>query len=167
MAPLITVGDLEAYLQRSVPAPAANLAVAGASGAVRAHCGWGIAQEVGVRLTVTGQGSRVLGLPTLHLTAVDEVRIDGEVVDADTYKWARRGQLYRDEPWPQWATVEADVDHGYDPIPDVVKIVALAMAARYVTNPELAKVAAVGSLSRTYFDTTPLDARLLSEYTLP
>lgn len=167
MDPLVTVDELSAYLQRTVPAETGALAVAGASGAVRAHCGWDIAYEDGVQFELDGSGSRVLNLPTLHLIAVYAVYVNGEELDPDGYRWARRGQLYRDTPWPRWQGVVADCEHGYAAIPDVVKIVTLGQAARYLANPEALKIAAVGSVQRTYADLTSLDLALLDQYRLP
>lgn len=171
MDPLITRGEFEAYLQRPVDPAPADLAIAGASGTIRAHCGWVISRETDVTLYVAGTGSPVLSLPTLMLLDVTEVRVDGDVIDPAAYAWARRGQILRGVPqsparplWTAWSRVEVDCTHGYDPIPDAVKLVALSKAALHYSNPETVRVATTGSVSRTYFDVAPLDAAILDAY---
>lgn len=169
MDPLITSGDLEAYLQRAVDAAPATLACQAASGAVRAHCGWDISYAPAATLYAAGADSTVVGLPTLHLLDVTEVRVDGQAADPAVYRWTRRGQLYSGATttiWSRWSRIEVDCSHGYDPVPDVVKLVALSIAARHYTNPEGVQWSAVGSVSRT-FNVTPLDASLLDAYRLP
>lgn len=152
MDPLITGDELNEYLQRPVPADQAALAVAGASGIVRAHCRWTISREVAVTFTLGGVGGRVLGLPTLFMDAVHSVTVDGEPLDASSYYWDPTGQLYRTDGWTRWSKVEVVVDSGYVEIPDVVKIVALSIASRLVNNPGALKSATVGAVQRTYAD---------------
>ncbi|MDP8971144.1 MAG: hypothetical protein M3N52_11760 [Actinomycetota bacterium] len=167
MAPLVTPTDLAAYLQRDVDLATATLAVEGASGAVRDLCGWPISQQVAVTLHATGNGSLVLGLPTLLLTAVTAVRVDGTLVDPSEYVWVRRGQVRRANGWPAWTRVEVDCTHGYDPVPDVVRLITLSLAARDYGNPEAVESTVVGSVERKFFAPTPLDERLLEPYRLP
>lgn len=169
MDPLITAGDLRDYLQRPVDDAAALLAVAGASGAVRSYCRWVLTEELEATLHAAGTGSRVLGLPTLMLTAVTAVRVDGELLDEEDYQWAQRGQLYRPAPacWPLWSRIEVDCDHGYPAAPDAVQIVALGVAARYLSNPESLRDATTATVTRTYtLGFTELEAALLAEYRL-
>lgn len=164
MDPLVTADDLATHLQRPVEPKPAALAVAGASGVVRAHCGWSISFEQAVTLHAAGSGTKVVGLPTLHLVAVDEVRVDGVVLAPQDFVWARRGQLYREASWPgPFGVVEVDCDHGYVLIPDVVRLVTLSVAAREYTNPVRLRTAAVGSVSRTY-ELTGLDTALLDPF---
>jgi hypothetical protein len=167
VAPLITVEELRAYARVPIADDRAALAVAGASGAVRAHCRWSISQEVGVTLRAAGTGVRVVGLPTMHLSTVDAVRVDGVVLDPGEYRWATRGQLYHVNGWARWSKVEVDCTHGYAEIPDVVRIVACGLATRYVSNPESLRIASVGTVQRTYTPLSELDLRLLDEFRLP
>jgi hypothetical protein len=165
--PLATPAELDTYLQRPVNPDVALLAVQGASGAVRAQCQWSISQQSAVTLRVDALGwSPVLTLPTMHLTAVTEVRLNGDVLTPGNYRWSARGQLYRPAGWGDWTVVEVDCTHGYDPVPDVVRLVTLSMAARYVSNPDAVRIAAVGSVQRTYFELTALDENLLDPYRL-
>lgn len=173
MDPLATVGELENHLQRQVdPDPGAQ-ALQLASGAVRAFCKWDISEET-TTLVGEGAGWMVLTLPTLNLTAVDEVRIEGTVIDItpSAMSWSKRGQLYRPTlGWPQWAQVEVDCTHGYDPIPDMLKLVTLDLAARVMANPEQLVSATTGAVSRTWSGgdgpaLSPLHERLLHRYSL-
>lgn len=169
MDPLITAGELRDYIQRPIPDAALDLAVRGASGAVRAYCRWDVTLSLGETFAVDGSGSTVLGLPTLNLLAVASVTVDGEELDPAGYRWTRRGQLYRSAPWPRWSQVLVECDHGYDPAPDVVRLVALSLGARYAGNPESMHIATVGSVQKTFAvpELTTLELGLLDEYRLP
>lgn len=168
-APLASAAELDLHLQQTVPPAASALALAGASGAVRSYCGWDLLRESRT-FTVEGDGSVILSLPTLYLISVDEIRIGGLVVDPTSTPQPivhQRGQLVWASFWPTGAVIEVDAVHGYVDAPDVVKLVTLTLAARIVTNPDDAKSASVGSVSRTYDTTmTALDMRLLDPYRL-
>lgn len=178
MDPLATPGELSTHLQREVDVSAATLALTLASGAVRAYCGWDLARE-DTTLVAYGDGSPVLSLPTLDLRDVTNVRVDGEELDltltgltVGRVVWSRKGQLFRGIGWPRHLTIEADVTHGYDPIPDIVKLIVLERAARQLANPEQLMSATVSSVSKTWASGTgsvslsSLDERLLDRYRL-
>jgi len=171
MTPLATPEELNAYTRRTVDPVLADLLLAGATGTVQTYCGWGINAEAAVTFTVDGSGSQVLSLPTLELTDVQSVTVNGVALDPATdYKWSRRGQLYRCAGvWSTWSQIDAVVDHGYVTAPDVLKIVALALASRFIDNPQALKSAQVGSVSRTWSDSmlTSLEMALLDAYRLP
>lgn len=153
-----------------MPPDQAALALAGASGIVRTYCRWEISREEAATFKVDGSGVRVLSLPTLHITDVTSVEVDGTplTVNTDVF-WATRGQLYRAEDWPRWSTVEVVADSGYVDTPDVIKIVTLSLAARLVANPSALKSAAVGAVQRTFADTrlNSLELALLDAFRLP
>lgn len=171
MDALATAGELETHLQRAVDTTQAELALQLASGAVRAFCGWDLAEQTGT-LTAAGSGTIVLTLPTMHLTQVIEVRIGGvAMVDIGPLYLAatKRGQIIRYAGWPDMVDIEVDCVHGYDPIPDVIKLVTLEQAARAMNNPQGLLQATVGSVSRTWAGPnqqrlSPLDERLLERY---
>jgi hypothetical protein len=179
MDPLATDGELQTHLQRVIDPVGAELALTLASGAVRAYCGWNLAQETAT-LTGYGDGGQILTLPTLMLTTVTEVRIDGEVQDLTLPVTDRgrvlptqKGQLFLAAGWPAFCEVQADVVHGYDPVPDLVKLVVLDMAARRLVNPDLLVSATVGQVSKTYATgrsdptaMTSLHERLLDRFRL-
>lgn len=156
---LVTVEELAAYLQRDVNQATAELALAGASAIVREYCRWGIARNSAATLVLDASGSRVLNLPTLKLNAVRSVTVDGTELDPSEYTWSAGGQLYREAGWPRgFRTVTAVVDHGHDPIPDDVRIVVCAIAARYLSNPENLRSKSIGGISRSYVVDTPTGA---------
>jgi hypothetical protein len=175
MDPLVTVEELASYLQSgTVDRATAELVVAGASGMVRAYCGWIISREE-TTFTLDGSGHTLLALPTLNLVEVTEVRIDGIVIDAYDpeaasewqYRWSAAGVLDRPVGWPRrFRCVEADVVHGYDPVPDLVKLVTLARAGCDYDNPERLTVRAVGAISRSY-DLSGLETAQLDMFRLP
>lgn len=175
MDPLASAGELETHLRRTVDPTQAEQALALASGAVRAFCGWDIARE-STTLTAEGSGTVVVSLPTLHLVAVSEVRVNGVALDIDPIQWAwtSRGQLLRAGGWPRYAQIEVDCTHGFDPIPDLIKLVVLEHAARADSNPEGLIAATVGQVSRTWARgdaaasrrLSELDQRLLSRYAI-
>lgn len=166
MDPLVTSEDLAAYLQRDLDRSSAELAVAGASGAVRGYCRWDLAHTEET-FVVDGSGGRLLTLPTLRLVSVEEIRVDGAPLDAGTYTWSAGGQLHRDAGWPRrFRAVEVDCHHGYAPIPDEVCFVALDCAAHVYANPEHISTSAVGAVSLSY-DFRPVDMARLDPYRLP
>jgi hypothetical protein len=152
MLPLADVSELETHLGRTLDPDQAEQALVLASGAVRAYCGWDLARE---STTMYTEGpfpsSSLITLPTLELLDVVEIRGgDGTVIDpADyPYSFARKGQV-----WGYWVPrqqYELDVLHGYDPVPDVLKLVTLDLSARSLANPEQLISATVGQVSRTW-----------------
>lgn len=166
---LASPADLAAYLHRDeaeLNVAAAELALAGASGAVQDWCRWDIAYEERT-FTVDGSGHRFLLLPTLHLVSVQEVRLDGEALDADDYTWSVSGQLDRAAGWPRrFRCVEVDCHQGYEPVPDLVRLITLERAARQYENPQRLSAKSVGGVSHSY-DLTELEMTQLESYRLP
>lgn len=169
MEPLATVGELETHLGRDVDADAGLLAVTLASGAVRAYCGWDLARET-TTFYVSSDGFSLLTLPTLHLLSVDEIRVGTVAVDQSKwpYTYSRKGQIWG--TWARGVEYEIDVVHGYEPIPDLIKLVTLDLASKRLSNPEGLTSATTASVSRTWDSATAvmsgLHERLLDRYTL-
>jgi hypothetical protein len=172
MDPLATVGELENHLQRELDPDVAAQALQLASGAVRAFCKWDLSFTANDTLHADGNNTVVLTLPTLRLVAVSAVRVNGVAIDLDPtlVSFSRKGQLYRPYGWPRYAVVEVDCDHGYEPIPDLVKLACLDVAATQLNNPRTLVSASVGSVSQTYntgeAKLTPLHERLLERYSI-
>jgi len=136
MNPLVTPEELAGYLQRRLERFPAELAVQGASGVVRAYCGWDLTRTVET-LEVTGNGGCAINLPTLKLNDVTSVTVDGTALDAADFSWGANGILFRRSCWPLGPRrIVAEVDHGYDPIPDELRIVVCSIAGRIYSNPE-------------------------------
>lgn len=174
MDPLASIGELENHLQREMDPDVAAQALQLASGAVRAYCKWDLSYEAAATLSAEGTGTVVLSVPTLNLLNVTSVRVDGLAIDLDPtlLSWSKTGQLYRPYGWPQWSGVEIDCEHGYDPIPDVLKLVTLDLAGQSLNNPEGLVSATVGPVSKTYASgggdirMSALHERLLHRYSL-
>jgi hypothetical protein len=178
--PLATAETFAGYLQRDLDRYTAELALAGASGVVRSYCGWGISQTV-EEWTRDGDGSRVLTLPTLRLTAVQAVTLDAtgysdwsDLVAPDDYQWSTDGMLVRRAGWPVgFRNINVRVEHGHQDIPDDVQLVTCSLASRYYVNPEGLRSKQIGGIGRTYLmeaagrDLTELHTRLLDRYRLP
>lgn len=175
MQPLATAGELETHLQRELDQAGADQALGLASGAVRAYCGWDLSRDTATFYLEAGDGP-LITLPTLELITLVEVRADGNIVDPTVtpYNASRKGQVWG--CWVPKVQYEFDVEHGYDPIPDALKLVTLDLAARSISNPEGLVSATTGQVSRTWGSAgtgsvggvtlTALHERLLDRYSL-
>lgn len=173
MDPLATVQDLETYLGREITDQGqAETLLTLASGAVRAYCGWEISLQTNVTMYAEGAGTSLMTLPTLCLLRVNEIRADGQIVDPATtpYKHSRKGQI-----WGYWVCTvqyEFDIDHGYDPVPDVIKLVTMDLTSKHLGNPDGLKSATTGQVTRVWGESTagtpfsPLHAALLDRFSL-
>jgi len=167
MEPLITPDELAGYLQRDIDRYSAELAIQGVSGMIRNICGWGLTRTTET-LTVDCNGGVVLKLPTMRINDVLSVTADGIRLGAVDYAWSVSGLLVARTCWPAvMCRIAAEVDHGYDPIPDEIRIVACAAAARLYGNPEGLKFKAASGGSRSFGDAlSSLETRLISAYQL-
>jgi len=167
-AALATPGDLNSYLQRELDPGTAELLLGGASAIVRRYVGWplSVTTETFARL---GNGSVVLGLPTLALRAVTEVRVAGAVLGTADYLWTPDGTLVRPGGWGRLTPVEVDAEHGLDPVPEDVRLVTLVLAAKLVANPDRVQWQAVGTISNTFPAgvLTEMESALLDPYRAP
>lgn len=162
MDPLATVDELETHLGRDVDADQAQQWLELASGAVRAYCGWNLAREE-TTFYFEGTGTSLITLPTLELISVEEVRANGTAVDADTIVWSRQGQGHTaGSCWLRRTQYAVDVTHGYDPVPDLLRLVTLDLASRQVHNPMGLVSATVGQVSRTWSSGSSADPGALS-----
>lgn len=102
--------------------------------AIRVHCGWHVAPSAAMTLRVDGRGGRVLLLPSLHVTRVVEVRVDGVVTSA--YRWSEGGMLERTGGvWPVgFGRIEVDLEHGFDDLPRPVSRIARSLTSAAATN---------------------------------
>lgn len=125
-----------------------------ATGEIRAACGWHVAPSVTHTLTVESSGSRLLILPTLRLTAVTAVRVDGQDLVSSGYTWRESGLITRrGGSWPSApAVIEADVTHGWQPdeVPHIKGLIAAMVTRVKATKNGLIVRAQAGQVSRTY-----------------
>lgn len=98
---------------------------------VRAYCGWHITPSRTEDVVVDGADATVQVLPTLHLTAVNSVSVDGTTVDLAGVEWSTAGFLRRDAAWTsRLRGVVVNVTHGYPAWPADVEAVLARIAAR-------------------------------------
>lgn len=125
-----------------------------AEATVRAHCGWHIAPPRTETLVLDGSASPVLTLPTLHLTDVSAVAVDGVALIAGTeFAWSSSGYLLRlaEAVWP-WKprSIVVTITHGHPTAPPEVASVVQAIAARMGSNTAGLASKTAGPFSETY-----------------
>lgn len=165
--PLVTTDDLETFQSGD-----AQSAIDAATAIVRAYCGWHVSPSVEETITVKQQKPTVAAfiltfLPSLHVTALTSVMVDGvEVVGFTDNDWTENGILLRADGayyWPyssnRIATIIVEITHGWAPedVPDFVSVV-LALASRTQTSPQGGVVQQVGQVryaTQAADDSTP------------
>lgn len=101
-----------------------------ASAAIRSYCGWHVTPVITETVTVDGDGGTIVNLPTLRLVSVEEVRVQGVVVQ--DVEWSKDGTLRGQ--WPdRWRSIEVDIVHGYQAPADLLGVMVDA-AARAVKS---------------------------------
>ena len=104
----------------------------------------------GETVTLDGDGSRSLVLPTAPVVGVSRVAVDGdEVTD---YRWSSAGLLRRTHgQWPDdLQAVEVTYSHGYDPIPEEITDVVLNAAETAFTGSQDIASMTVGGQQVTF-----------------
>jgi len=85
----VTVPDLEAFRSGDDAA-----IVRQTQAAIRRYCGWHIAPSITETITLDGDGSRHLWLPSLHVTAVTAVTNGDTVLDVSSdLDWSESGYV--------------------------------------------------------------------------
>lgn len=145
--PLATPDQLPPHLRND---PRAVERIAQASAEVRSVCGWHIAPSITETLVLDGSGTWAQELPSLHVTALDEVLLDG--VAAEDVDWSERGQLRRRQGrFPdRFRSVKVTLTHGLSETPPEVVAVVLAAAERSMTGTPGTQSIRVGGLSQTF-----------------
>lgn len=152
MAALATPTELAGFLQQDLDTYSATQALDVASQAIRDHCGWTISEETVTDKVLDSYGEHSIWLPTLLLTAVGSVVEKGTTLTVVTdYDWTSYGRLIRSGRWPNEArSVTVTYTHGYAIVPDSVKGICLAAAARRYQNPSQIRSLTVGAVSESY-----------------
>lgn len=109
---------------------------------VQAYCSWHVGPSKADTLTLDGSGSSTMVLPSLHVTALTSLTVDGVSVDADTYDWSESGILRLRCGWfgTRFRSVVIELIHGFDYLPDDVQAVIDRISARATDD--------VGALAR-------------------
>lgn len=133
-------------------------AVLAASGFIRSICGWHIWPSQADTVTLQPQGGDLLVLPTLKLTGLTSVTVNGYAWDishvtawgygalehhTDCYAdctcgWGDDGfwsGIYGDywlhPGWPTWGSVTVEFTHGYADVPPEIRAVCQSLAKRW------------------------------------
>lgn len=105
--------------------------------AVRTYCGWHISPVVTVTNGKFEIGRRgLIVLPSLFVTDVASVSIDGRVLDTSAYDWDPAGFITR--RFPSWGTepyARVTFTHGYAETPHDVQTVILEIASAAMELP--------------------------------
>jgi hypothetical protein len=142
--------DLATYLQTDIDTASATLALELATGAIKETCGWNILQE-----TVTGQLLTPVGnmvtIPTMYLTALTLTDAGVALVQGSTMLWSTNGLVLRKAyggliDYPFLTPVIATYTHGFPAavLPQIVRGICLAVAARVYDNPQGNRSQSVG-----------------------
>lgn len=121
-----------------------DMALVMASGVVRAYCGWSLSEETGVTVTLDSDGGYAVFLPSLYVTGVSAVVLNGTdpggnpwpTLVATDWDWRVNGQVswLKDGcGWPYGGQrVTVTYSGGYAPtdMPDGVKAVVATLAER-------------------------------------
>ena len=141
---------------------------------IRSYCGWHIAPTATETLTLDGNGSRVLSLPTLYLAEVVSLTVDDVEVDADDFEWSERGQLRVPGLFPTtWRSVVVEMTHGYEETPRDVELVTASAVRRHLVNPDKVAQETAAGYSVSYNEVlavtglTPTERQWLGAYRLP
>lgn len=136
LAPLVDFEDLDSKFETGDP----EFFVTAAEAEVRKFCGWHIAPSVTVtdgRYPVGERGLVIL--PSLHVTAVSSVTVDGRVLDPSEYDWEPCGFISRRCPsWPRDPYVKVSFTHGYEACPANVAAVVFELASSAIELPATA-----------------------------
>lgn len=124
--PLVTatqlVADSGGALQ--VGDPRLEAAANGASAAVRRYCKWHVAPLRAENLVLDGKGGQRMALPSLHVVAVESVKLAGKELGASEFGWSEAGflELYGHRFPHRYRSVEIGLTHGFLSAPDLVAI---------------------------------------------
>lgn len=126
-------------------------AIDGVLGAVRRWCGWHVFPVREDEVILDGPGTRSAQLPTLRLTKVSSVILNGGVLSDKEFSWSRRGWLTRASGvWPEDdQALTVTMTHGFNNAPDLRRIVC-ATVANLATNPAGLTSLSVGDRSEAY-----------------
>lgn len=133
--------------------------------AIRRACGWHIAPQLTLDLRLDSRGSRVLQLPTLHLTGSPtffDVRRGGAPIT--DFFVSDKGMAEREQGWPRgFGAVRAVFTSGYTSCPvDLLKVIAQRCVLRQVVQES------VGPFSQTFAASQETDSAtsILAAYVL-
>ncbi len=154
MVSFATVAELGSYLDRDLLAEAARaqLLLDSATDVIKSETGQVIGRVDNDIVVLNGDGEEAVYLPERPVTALLEVKVNDVVVAVDKYQWTREGTLTKtNDRWPTTRqSIAVRYNHGFDPIPAIVKGVCLQAAARAYTNPAGHTSETIGPQTQNY-----------------
>jgi len=152
--PIVTTAQLTLY-----QAGDAQSAIDQATALVRRYCGWHVTPSVSETVTLDGPECSTQILPSLHVTAVTSVTVDGVLLAVGDYSWSEIGVIEYARFGPffasasRWPTglgkVVVVMTHGYDEAPDLARLI-MAQADRGQNVPDRVRSTQMGPRSETY-----------------
>lgn len=110
-----------------------------AENAVIRYCEWHVAPARTETLILDGSGTELVQLPSLKVNEIQSVRHLGKDVDPEAYDWSATGQIRLRNPQSRWSdryrSIEVDLDHGYEELPDDLATVILGLVVRSIASP--------------------------------
>lgn len=167
---LITSTDLVTYLQLAESSASVDQAAELGAGVVTGHTGQGFESASYAHLLPVAVGDHTIQLPQRPVTAVASVTLpDTGLLDPGDWEWSGVSSVIQLGLYEPTATVEYTA--GYAEVPDAVKAVALAVAARIYQNPADARTEQIDDYSVTYAagsggGLNAVELRILSRYRL-
>lgn len=155
-----------------------EVARARAEAQVRAYCGWIVAPSTTETLVLDGDRSGVLLLPTLRLTDLAALTVDGTTVDLTDVEWSSVGVVR----WPctTWLPstrklrgITVQITHGYDEWPLDLAGVLDRLTTRATSDPGIyvqvgqVRTATGNDGLPVGGELTDLDRSVLDRYRLP
>ena len=153
LPPLITATELRTLMPRlSSTDERLDAVLDNVSAAVRDYCGWHISPSLTCSFTGEGEGS-LLMLPSMGVTAVNSLVMDGREISASDYWWKSSGMVKL--KWCKfnlgWRNVECEYVAGFN-AQAVAQAVAQIAANALVASPGVREEHA-GSVGVTYNQT--------------
>lgn len=141
--PIDTFASAEQMAQRSqgaIPAdqPFLEEELKAATQLIRNYCGWHIATVQTDTINITGYFGRFIFLPTLRVVSIDELTVNGQIIDLVTdptrWEWVKDG--LQTPVWEnRYQTGEVTITHGFDEVPADLVTLTLMVASRALGSP--------------------------------
>lgn len=118
--PELTADDVASFTNGRLPADdeATERLLKAALAAARRYCGWSVSPVVSVTHTMTGEGGRVLSLPTLQLVSIESLSESGVAVDVSRLDFDPDTGMVEKFPAGSWSRrrggITAAFTHGFD-----------------------------------------------------
>lgn len=125
-------------------------AIAAASAAVRAACGWHVCPSLPCRATIDADGRRSLWLPAMMVTGVTSIAYSDGTVPGRV-EWSRIGQVTASpRPPAGLRSVEVEYEAGFSAVPADVRAVVCGLVVRSVALDYGVTSETVGGVSYGY-----------------